>query len=227
MAIRVAADRRTYHQFSMSRLVLGVVALSITEALCFVAPVSRSAASAMGTRAGNVRAADEVSDWGVDNLFEMMEEADEKISGLDSFLTTLKKEPTTIDFEQTMAAIEEGYDYSAVKFTCGELDSSAEQNQGSAKIFSFAKLQKLKKEATLELFGRFYRDDVRAQYVLEFGSARLSDWYVVGHLPVCMICASAQVLKSPDGTDHGNIRNFMKTGWDGVSFPDGLALKEK
>ncbi len=26
------------------------------------------------------------------------------------------------------------------------------------------------------------------------------------------------VLGNPDGDDHGNIRNFMKTGWDGVSF---------
>lgn len=26
------------------------------------------------------------------------------------------------------------------------------------------------------------------------------------------------VLKNPDGTDHQNIRNFMKYGWDGVKF---------
>jgi len=31
-------------------------------------------------------------------------------------------------------------------------------------------------------------------------------------------------LADPDGTSHGNIRAFMKTGWAGVSFPDGLAL---
>jgi len=81
-----------------------------------------------------------------------------------------------------------------VAFSCGELASSSEQNQGSAKIFSFAKLNGLDKDATLQLFGRFYRDDV---------------------------------LKNPDGTDHGNIRNFMKSGWDGVVFSDGLALKVK
>ncbi len=34
------------------------------------------------------------------------------------------------------------------------------------------------------------------------------------------------VLKNPDGTDHQNIRNFMKFGWDGISF-DGEALKKK
>ena len=34
------------------------------------------------------------------------------------------------------------------------------------------------------------------------------------------------VLKNPDGTDHQNIRNFMKFGWEGISF-DGEALKKK
>merc|ERR1712118_370602 len=97
-----------------------------------------------------------------------------------------------VDFEQTMAAIEDGFDYSPVAFSCGTVESTTEQNQGSAKIFSFAKLNKLDNATTLELFGRYYREDV---------------------------------LKNADGTDHGNIRNFMKTGWDGVSFPDGLALK--
>ncbi len=34
------------------------------------------------------------------------------------------------------------------------------------------------------------------------------------------------VLGNPQGTDHQNIRNFMKTGWDGVKF-EGEALKQK
>ena len=168
----------------------------VSETLAFNSPMamSRVGTSAMvGRMPFNVRM-DEVEDWGVDNLFEMMEDADEKIGGLDAFLTTIKKDPKSIEFEVTMAAIEEGFDYSAVAFKCGDLESTAEQNQGSAKIFSFAKIQKLKKETTLELFGRFYRDDV---------------------------------LGNADGDDHGNIRNFMKSGWDGVSFPDGLALKAK
>jgi len=32
------------------------------------------------------------------------------------------------------------------------------------------------------------------------------------------------VLKHPEGTDHQNIRNFMKTGWDGVKF-DSMPLR--
>jgi hypothetical protein len=34
------------------------------------------------------------------------------------------------------------------------------------------------------------------------------------------------VLKNPDGTDHQNIRNFMKHGWDGVRF-EGEPLKPR
>ncbi|WP_426095145.1 HopJ type III effector protein [Flavobacterium sp. DSR2-3-3] len=34
------------------------------------------------------------------------------------------------------------------------------------------------------------------------------------------------VLKNPNGTDHQNIRNFTKTGWDGIAFyGSALVLK--
>ncbi|MBX2878944.1 MAG: HopJ type III effector protein [Granulosicoccus sp.] len=36
----------------------------------------------------------------------------------------------------------------------------------------------------------------------------------------------ADVLKSPDGDSHANIRQFMKTGWGGIEF-DGVPLKAK
>jgi hypothetical protein len=34
------------------------------------------------------------------------------------------------------------------------------------------------------------------------------------------------VLQNPKGTDHQNIRNFMKTGWSGIEF-DGEPLEKK
>lgn len=34
------------------------------------------------------------------------------------------------------------------------------------------------------------------------------------------------VLQHPEATNHANIRNFMITGWDGISF-DGEALQTK
>lgn len=35
------------------------------------------------------------------------------------------------------------------------------------------------------------------------------------------------VLNTPDGDNHGNIRNFMKYGWAGVPFENGIALTRK
>jgi len=35
-----------------------------------------------------------------------------------------------------------------------------------------------------------------------------------------------EVLGDPNGTNHQNIRNFMKTGWDGIQF-EGEALELK
>jgi len=35
------------------------------------------------------------------------------------------------------------------------------------------------------------------------------------------------VLGNPAGDDHANIRNFMKAGWEGVTFPDGLTISPK
>ncbi|KAL7451585.1 hypothetical protein ACHAWC_005517 [Mediolabrus comicus] len=35
------------------------------------------------------------------------------------------------------------------------------------------------------------------------------------------------VKSNPDGNDHQNIRNFMKYGWDGVDFYNGIALTKK
>lgn len=34
------------------------------------------------------------------------------------------------------------------------------------------------------------------------------------------------VLENPEGTDHQNIRNFIKYGWEGILF-DGQALNQK
>ncbi|MFN4362980.1 HopJ type III effector protein [uncultured Chryseobacterium sp.] len=105
----------------------------------------------------------------------------------------LERAPETIEFKDVIAFIDEHYDFTPTKFTNGNTVNDAGQNNGSCKIFSFAKLNDLSKEETLNLFGEFYREDV---------------------------------LKNPDGSDHQNIRNFMKSGWDGVSF-EGKALSRK
>ena len=75
-------------------------------------------------------------------------------------LNQLKTSPETIDFKEVLAFIEENYDFTPTKFTNGKTVNEADQNNGSCKIFSFAKLNDLSKEDTLALFGAFYREEV-------------------------------------------------------------------
>ena len=104
---------------------------------------------------------------------------------LETLLEQLKTYPESVTFQQVMAVIEETYNYTAQHFTNGELTNNAGENAGSCKVFSFAKLNNLNEEQTLNCFGDYYRVDV---------------------------------LQHPNGDDHQNIRNFIKTGWAGVDF---------
>ncbi|MDQ1095399.1 MULTISPECIES: HopJ type III effector protein [Chryseobacterium] len=72
----------------------------------------------------------------------------------------LKNTPETIQFKEVIAYIDEYYDFTPTKFTNGNTVNEAGQNNGSCKVFSFARLNDLSKEETLNLFGEFYREDV-------------------------------------------------------------------
>ncbi len=110
---------------------------------------------------------------------------DTNVNSLTGFLTQVKEQGTTVEFEQVMQIITDNYQYQPATFTNGELVNEMGTNEGSCKIFYFAQLNKLTAEQTLACFGRYYREDV---------------------------------LENPNATDHGNIRNFMKTGWQGIEF---------
>jgi hypothetical protein len=112
---------------------------------------------------------------------------------LDVFLRRLETSPDSIAFGDTIATIEANYDFAPTAFRNGDLLNAAGQNNGSCKIFSFARLHDLSASQTLHCFGDYYRKDV---------------------------------LGNPGGADHQNIRNFMKTGWAGISF-EGAALKPR
>lgn len=75
-------------------------------------------------------------------------------------LEELKNTQKTIDFKEVIAFIDENYDFTPTKFTNGNTVNEANQNNGSCKVFSFAKLNQLSKEETLALFGDFYKTDV-------------------------------------------------------------------
>jgi hypothetical protein len=111
----------------------------------------------------------------------------------DSFLRRMSDAPDSIAFNDTMSVIDALYDFTPTSFRNGALLNDAGQNNGSCKLFSFARLRNLSQQQTLYCFGAYYRKDV---------------------------------LGNPDGADHQNIRNFMKTGWAGIVF-DGEALTPK
>ncbi|MFK5892806.1 MAG: HopJ type III effector protein [Pseudomonadota bacterium] len=112
---------------------------------------------------------------------------------MQKFLKLLKETPESISFEDTMKIIEKNYIFTPMAFVNGDVKNKADENNGSCKLFAFAKLQKLNEQDTLNCFGQYYRQDV---------------------------------LNDPNGDNHQNIRNFIKTGWASLDFKNqALVLK--
>lgn len=78
---------------------------------------------------------------------------------LNDFLAKVKA-GELISFTDTIAVISENYTYTPTAFKNGNVENIAGQNEGSCKIFAFAKLHDLTPEQTLSLFGDYYRVDV-------------------------------------------------------------------
>lgn len=79
---------------------------------------------------------------------------------LNDYLSQLKKQPESITFEDTISTIDENYDFTPGRFTNGEINNNANENNGSCKIFFFAKMHSLSENDTLHCFGNYYRKDV-------------------------------------------------------------------
>ncbi|KQR92425.1 type III effector [Chryseobacterium sp. Leaf180] len=75
-------------------------------------------------------------------------------------LEQLEVSPEKIEFKSVIAFIDRHYDFTPTRFTNGKTVNEAGENNGSCKIFSFARLNALSKTETLHLFGSFYHDDV-------------------------------------------------------------------
>lgn len=81
-------------------------------------------------------------------------------SSLANFSQKLEATPESISFAEVMQVITDNYSYAAATFTNGDLINEAGTNEGSCKIFSFAKLNNFTEEQTLACFGKYYREDV-------------------------------------------------------------------
>ena len=74
---------------------------------------------------------------------------------IDTLLTLLKE--NSIPFSKVIEFIETHYQHKPTAFKNGEAYNEATQNQGSAKVFSFAKLHDLSADDTLYLFAEHYQ----------------------------------------------------------------------
>lgn len=82
---------------------------------------------------------------------------------LDKFIEKIAQ-GAAISFNETIIIITENYHYQPTEFSNGLgediLVNPAGVNEGSCKIFAFAKLHQLNEQQTLSLFGDYYREDV-------------------------------------------------------------------
>ena len=82
------------------------------------------------------------------------------MNNMENFLNKIKSNPELLTFQETIEVIESNYNFTPTTFKNGNQINNAGENNGSCKIFAFAKLHQLEKEETLALFGSYYFDDV-------------------------------------------------------------------
>ncbi|SEW35136.1 HopJ type III effector protein [Chitinophaga arvensicola] len=68
-----------------------------------------------------------------------------------------KLKDNSLPFKDVIEFIETYYQHQPTAFKNGDAYNEASQNQGSAKVFSFAQLQRLSAEDTLYLFAEHYQ----------------------------------------------------------------------
>ena len=110
----------------------------------------------------------------------------------------IQSTPTEVEFEQVIAVIESDYDYTATQFYNGLDDKEIVNAAGT-------------NEGSCKIFAFADINDLNESQTLScFGKYYRQD-----------------VLFNLGGTDHANIRNFMKFGWQGVHFDKPpLAIKK-
>lgn len=77
-----------------------------------------------------------------------------------NLIEKIKTAQESTSFSEVVSYIDENYSFTPTSFTNGKTINEANQNNGSCKLFSFASLQHLTSEQTLNLFGDYYRKDV-------------------------------------------------------------------
>jgi hypothetical protein len=107
---------------------------------------------------------------------------------LSEFLSRIKNHEP-VAFNETIAVIDAHYDYQPSEFSNG---------LGADQLISPAGVN----QGSCKIFAFGLLHDLTQQQTLNL----FGDFY---HL---------DVLQNPTGTDHQNIRNFIKYGWEGIAF---------
>lgn len=82
------------------------------------------------------------------------------MNNMENFLNKIKSNPEILTFQETIEVLESNYNFTPTAFKNGNQINNAGENNGSCKIFAFAKIHQLEKDQTLALFGSYYFDDV-------------------------------------------------------------------
>ncbi|MGB0865738.1 MAG: HopJ type III effector protein [Granulosicoccaceae bacterium] len=115
----------------------------------------------------------------------------------EQLLEQIRNTPEQVQFKQVIACIEAHYNYTPQAFSNGEGEQRVHNAAGSNE--GSCKILAFAKLQGLD----------EAQTLACFG-----DFY------------RHDVLQHPNGSDHANIRNFMRSGWAGVQF-EQMPLIEK
>jgi hypothetical protein len=107
---------------------------------------------------------------------------------LTTFINKIKASEA-VSFDETMALIAENYQYQPTRFTNGFENELLINEAGN-------------NEGSCKIFAFAQLHQLNKQQTLEL----FGEFYRI------------EVLTQPKGTDHQNIRNFIKYGWDGIHF---------
>ncbi len=117
---------------------------------------------------------------------------------LKTLLAALNAHPESVEFSIVIDTINNTYDFTPTQFTNG-LGEKAVVNEAGTN------------EGSCRIFAFAQLNQLTEEQTLHcFG-----DYY------------RKDVLENPEGSDHGNIRNFMRDGWSGIRFDQtALVLKK-
>ena len=114
-----------------------------------------------------------------------------------NLLNQLNQQPEQVSFQEVINTIDTHYNYTPSRFSNGQ-DGDCVVSEAGSNIGS------------CKIFAFAKLNELNEQQTLHcFG-----DYYRV------------DVLQHPDGDDHGNIRSFIRHGWQGIQF-DQMPLSEK